>query len=289
LPMQSHKRRPETHKGDYGHVLVAGASPGMTGAVCLAAQAALRAGSGLVTAAVPSSLNQILEIKLTEVMSLPLPETRSGTLSVKAFPDLAAFCRKSDVLALGCGASTDLSTVRLFHKLVRELNIFLVLDADGINALAQDIGILEKRRSSSLVLTPHPGEFSRLIKKDKEFIKNNRKELAKEFALRYNLILVLKGHRTIITDGDMIFENTTGNPGMATAGSGDVLTGIISGLAAQGMGAFDAACLGVYIHGLAGDLAARDLTEMCLNASDIITYLPRAIKESGEDHPGLKV
>lgn len=287
LQAQSHKRKADTHKGDYGHVMVAGASPGLSGAVCLAAQAALRTGAGLVTAAVPRSLNQIFEIKLTEVMSLPLPETRSGTLSLKAFPLISSFPRKIDVLALGCGATTESSTVKLVHKIISSLDTFLILDADGINAVSLDKDILKKRKSSRLILTPHLGEFSRLTGKDREYIKNNRKELAKEFALRYNLILVLKGHRTLITDGDMVFENTTGNPGMATAGSGDVLTGIISGFAAQGMSPVDAACLGVYIHGCAGDHAADDLTQMCLNASDIIEYLPRAIKDSNENHPGL--
>ena len=280
LPAQLYKREFKTHKGDYGHVFVVGGSLGLTGAVCLAAQSALRVGAGLVTAGIPESLNNIFEIKLTEVMSLPLPETQNAALSLKAYADINEFAKKIDVIACGCGGARHSSTQKLFQRLVREIDKPLVVDADGINALSQKREVLEKRNTSHVILTPHEGEFSRLTGEDCGVIRKKRKELAKRFALRYNLILVLKGDKTIVTDGQKFFENTTGNPGMATAGSGDVLTGIISGLVAQGMECYKSACLGVYLHGLAGDCAAGDISQACVVASDIIKYLPNAIKLS---------
>lgn len=279
LPDLLRKREPDTHKNNYGHVLVIGGSPGLTGAVCLCAQAALRIGAGLVTAGVPGSLNNIIEIKLTEVMSIPLPE-ESGYLALKSFKSIQNILEKINVIALGCGATTIVSCREFVFKILSEVDKPIVLDADGINAVASDGEVLNRRRTKRLVLTPHQGEFSRLIKRDVSYIKENRKELAKDFALRYNLTLVLKGHRTLVTDGKEFFENETGNPGMATAGSGDVLTGIIAGLAAQGLDLWNAAKTGVYLSGLAGDLAVEEMTQSCLIASDIIDYLPDAVKRS---------
>ncbi len=156
----------------------------------------------------------------------------------------------------------------------------MVVDADALTALASDLETLLKRKTKTLILTPHLGEFSRLVKLDVGKIKKKRKELVKKFALRYNLTLVLKGNRTLISDGRRTFENNTGNPGMATAGSGDVLSGIIAGLLSQGVDQFKAAKVGVYLQGLAADKAARERTENCLIASDIIEYLPEAVKRS---------
>jgi len=279
LPVLLRKRRSDTHKGDYGHVFVLGASPGLTGAVCLCAESALKIGAGLVTVGVPKSLNMVFEIKLTEVMSLPLKDTEDNALSLEAFAKIREFTHKIDVMALGCGASHARSTQKLILKIIKDIDRPIVVDADGINALINNLRFLEERKTQHLVLTPHLGEFSRLIKKNIDHIKKKRKELAKEFALRYNSVLVLKGYHTLITDGKKLFENKTGNPGMATAGSGDILTGIISGLVAQGLKVFKAAQLGVYLHGLAADLAAVKKTQACLVASDIIEYLPRAIKK----------
>ena len=278
LPVWLHRRDPDTHKGDFGHIFVLGGSLGLTGAVCLTAKAGLKIGAGLVTVGVPYSLSSILEIKLTEVMTLPLPETTHHTLAEEAYSKIEEFIEKIDVLAIGGGASRDLSTQKLILKVVSQINRSMVIDADGINAVATNIESLERRREKAFILTPHLGEFSRLVKKEVNYLKKRGKELAKDFAFRYNLILVLKGHRTIVTDGKEIFENNTGNPGMATAGSGDVLTGVIAGLVAEGMDAFNSAKLGVYLHGLAGDLAAEDKTQAGLVASDIIEYLPKAIK-----------
>ncbi|MEI8350613.1 MAG: NAD(P)H-hydrate dehydratase [Candidatus Omnitrophota bacterium] len=279
LPVQLLKRKPDTHKGDYGYVLAIGGSPGLTGAVCLCAEAALRIGAGLVRVGVPKSLHNIFEVKLTEVMSVPLEESREGHFSVNALARIEDIAKKIDVIALGCGASQNISTQKLILKIIETIDKPLVIDADGINALSKNIGILKRCKSKNIIVTPHMGEFSRLVRIGVEEIKAKRKELVKDFAFQYNLILVLKGHRTLISDGKEIFENITGNPGMATAGSGDVLTGMIAGLIGQGLGCLEAARLGVYLHGLAGDLAAKDKTQNCLIASDIIEYLPKVIKK----------
>ncbi len=278
LPAQL-QRKADSHKGDYGHVLVLGGSPGLTGAVCLSAEAALVSGAGLVTVGVPQSLNQIFEIKLTEVMSLGLSE-KKGHLALGAFKKVKEFCRKADVLILGPGASLNPETAKLAIKVISQIDKPLVVDADAITILASNPEILRRRKTKSLILTPHLGEFSRLIKSDITKIKKKRKELVKKFAFRYNLILVLKGHRTLVGSRKRLYQNASGNPGMATAGSGDVLSGIIAGLIGQGLNCFDSAKYGTYLHGLAGDLAAKDKIENSLIASDLITYLPKAIKQS---------
>ena len=280
MPLRLRKRNPKTHKGNYGHVFIIGASPGLTGAVCLTAHAAQRSGCGLVTAGVPKSLNQIFEIKLTEEMSLPLEETKNKTLALSAFKKIKEFSRKADILVLGPGAGRSRETQQLILKILGEIDKPMVVDADGINAIAGNLRILKKRKAKSdFIITPHLGEFSRLIKEDKEEIVKKRKKLVKEFSLRYNLVLVLKGHHSLVAAGNKIFENTTANAGMATAGSGDVLSGIIASFLAQGLKPFEAARWGVYTHGLAGDLAAKDKTQNCLAASDIIQYLPKAFSK----------
>ena len=272
-------RDPDTHKGDYGHCLIVGGSPGLSGAVCLAASACLRIGAGLVTVGIPRDLSQIFEVKLTEVMSLPL-DSSHGIISCGCFSKVEDFIsrRRINSLALGPGLSCNGSVKKLVERIISEIDIPVVLDADGINAVADDLRVFEKAKAK-VVLTPHPGEFSRLIKKDTGEIRANRKKLAKDFALRYNLVLVLKGSGSLITDGERLFENKSGNPGMATAGSGDILTGMISGLVSQGLDLLEAARLGVYLHGLAGDLAAEDKTQGSLIASDIIDFLPKAIRQ----------
>jgi len=270
-------RRPDTCKGDYGHVLVLGGSPGLTGAVCLAAMSALRVGSGLVTAGVPKALNSIVETKLTEVMSLPLSDNQ-GYIVSKALKEVKKFLRKVDSIVLGPGISLQNHTQRFVIDIIKNIDKPLVVDADAITIIAKHLNILRRRKTNKIILTPHAGEFLRLIKIGKEELDKRRKELVKEFALRYNLVLVLKGHRTLVSENEDIFENNNGNAGMATAGTGDVLSGIIGGLIAQGLDCFEAAKFGVYLHGLAGDLAAKDKTENCLIASDIIEYLPEVIK-----------
>jgi ADP-dependent NAD(P)H-hydrate dehydratase / NAD(P)H-hydrate epimerase len=281
LPREILKRNPNTHKGDYGHVLILGGSPGLTGAVCLSAKAALRTGCGLVTVGIPKSLNSIFEVKLTEIMSLPLADQR-GFLDRDAFKEIEEILNKIDVIVLGPGASLKGSTQALLRKITKSIDKPLVIDADAITAISADSDILLKRKAKDVVLTPHEGEFKRLIKVKSAEAEKTRKELVKGYALRYNLTLVFKGHGTLVSDGKKLFENTTGNPGMATAGSGDVLTGIIAGLIAQGLSAFEASKFGVYLHGLAADLAVKDKTQNALIATDIIEYLPKAYKSASK-------
>ncbi len=277
LPQQLLVREKDVHKGGCGRVLVVGGSPGLTGAVCLCAQASIRIGAGLVRAAVPRSLNTIFEVKLTEVMTFPLADI-GGCLSGKDFNKIEKSLEAIDVLAVGPGIGMHPATKKLIERIIKKVDKLLILDADALNILALEPGILNERKSREVILTPHLGEFSRLTKKNIAEIKESRKELAKSFALRYNLHLVLKGPNTLVTDGKDFFDNTTGNPGMATAGTGDVLSGLIAGVAAQGVVPFLAAKTGVYLHGLSGDLAAKDKTENCLIASDLLDYLPEAIK-----------
>ncbi|MFH1239347.1 MAG: NAD(P)H-hydrate dehydratase [bacterium] len=284
-------RRKETFKNDYGHILVLAGSPGMTGAAVLACQAAMRAGAGLVTLGIPASLNPILEVKLTEVMTLPLAETGEGKLAEKAVEKIFQFIeqRKVSTLIIGPGLSTAEETCLLVKEIIRDIQLPCVLDADGLNAFKDESARNEKRwtipelkeAKARLILTPHPGELGRLINENPADIQEDRVKYAVNFAKENKTILVLKGYRTVITDGTNVFINPTGNPGMATAGCGDVLSGMIGGFIAQ-MGAeslLAATSLGVYLHGLAGDLAASEKTETALMAGDVLENIPAAIKK----------
>ena len=272
-----------SHKGTYGRVLVVAGSTGMTGAAALASEAALRTGAGLVTLATPKHLNPILEGLLPEVMTLPLPETEVGSLSVSATSTLLEFAEKTkSVLAIGPGLSQHPDTVALVHQLVREnreqkLGRRMVVDADGLNALSrtpETISLL----GSETVLTPHPGEMARLTSSSVPSLEADRIRTAQQFASEHSLTLVLKGAPTVtgLPNGD-VWINATGNAGMATGGMGDILTGIIAGLIAQGHASETAAVLGVYLHGLAGDIAAEAFGMHGLIASDVLKAVPKAI------------
>jgi len=268
------KRKPETHKGDYGHLLVAGASPGLTGAVCLAARAALRSGAGLVTVAVPEPLNPIIEVKLTESMSLPLPANTAGTLTREAADRARTFMdEKTDGIVVGPGISVHPDAAAFVRTLLPEITVPTVIDADAVKILGSSPQLV-RDHDGPLLLTPHPGEMSALTGKSTAEIQKARVQTAVAYAAENGVILVLKGNRTVVTDGKTVYVNPTGNPGMATAGSGDVLSGILGGLLVQGIPAFVAAKIAVYAHGLAGDLAAGETGETSLIASDIIRYLP---------------
>ncbi|MFH1868229.1 MAG: NAD(P)H-hydrate dehydratase [Candidatus Omnitrophota bacterium] len=276
------KRKRDSHKGDYGHVLVIAGSLGMTGAAYLASEAALLSGAGLVTLGIPKSLNSIMERKLTEVMTLPLPETSNAALSMKAFSVIMAFAKKCDSVALGPGLSQNKQTQRLIRSLIEKLDIPMVIDADGLNALSCHLNILQatSHKPQAKVITPHPGEMSRLLGNDISFIKKNKKTVASRFADKYNVTTVLKGCMTVVASpGFKKYVNLSGNPGMASGGSGDVLTGIISAFLAQGMDGFKAARLGVYVHGLSGDIAAEEKGEISLRATDLLKFLPMAFKK----------
>ena len=272
-------RHRHSHKGTYGRIFVVAASTGMTGAATLTSEAALRVGGGLVTLGIPTSLNPILEMKLTEVMTLPLPETAEGTLARDAKSQILEFVeRTGSVLAVGPGLSQHPETVSLVHSLIREIEPPIVIDADGLNALAQSKELLSSLTSRA-VLTPHPGEMGRLIGGTVAEVERDRIGVAQHFAQEYDVTLVLKGAPTVIAGGSgEVWLNSTGNPGMATAGMGDVLTGIIVGLMAQGVSSYDAAMFGVYLHGLAGDMAAESIGMHGLMAGDVLAAVPKAIE-----------
>jgi NAD(P)H-hydrate epimerase len=264
-----------SNKGDFGRVLVAAGSRGMAGAAVLCATAALRGGAGLVRLAVPAEVLPQVAIANPCYLTAALPQDLDGRFALQAEEPLLALAQASTVLAVGpgLGRSPDLSA--LVASLLARVTAPLVLDADGLNAVLKQTDRLQQHRGP-LVLTPHPGEFARLVGGDVPTVQAFRQELAVCFALEYDVVLVLKGHRTVVTNGRRVYLNTTGNPGMATGGTGDVLTGLIAALLGQGLEPFAAAQLGVYLHGLAGDLARDDLGEVSLIATDLIDYLPRA-------------
>jgi len=266
------------HKGDFGHVLVIAGARGKGGAARMTMLAALRAGAGLVTAAVPRSLQGRLVSGAMEAMTEGLEETADGSLALAALPRLLRLIEGKNVVALGPGLTRHPETERLVRDLVRRIRIPLVLDADGLNAFEGDIDGLPGRRP--LILTPHPGEMARLAGISTRAVQGDRPGAAGGLARRLGCHVVLKGQRTIVArpDGRMSV-NPTGNPGMATGGSGDILSGILAGLLAQGLEAGKATRLGVYLHGLAGDLAAARVGEMPLLARDIIEDFPRALRQ----------
>jgi len=272
-------RRSETHKGDVGHVFVVAGSTGLSGAAALCSLGALRAGAGLVTLGMPQSLADIMAVKLTEVMTKPLPETKAGSLSLHAESEIVSCAERMDVVAIGPGLSQQSATKQLVQRVLPRLSKPCVLDADGLNAIADDPRVL-KRTTHPVVLTPHPGEMGRLIRLSVDEVQRDRERIAKEFATQYRVVLVLKGHRTLIAnlDGELSV-NETGNPGMASGGCGDVLTGVIAGLIGQGITVYEAARLGVYLHGLAGDLAADEVGPVGLIASDLLDRIPATIKQ----------
>jgi len=272
-------RKKESHKGDYGHVLVLAGSKGLTGAAYLTSQAAILSGSGLVTLGIPKSLNQIMEAKLTEVMTLPLSETDAASLSVKAYAGINKFLNKIDAAAIGPGLSKNPDTKKLVKKLLTSIDKPFVLDADGIKAL-DGKPILLKKAKTIPILTPHPGELANLFGIQIDYIQRNRLKVAKEFVKKYRSVLVLKGYKTIVAAYNGVqYINNTGNPGMASGGAGDVLTGIIASFIGQGIEPFTAASMGVYIHGLAGDIAKKEKGETSLIASDILFALPVVFKK----------
>jgi ADP-dependent NAD(P)H-hydrate dehydratase / NAD(P)H-hydrate epimerase len=280
-------RQPDAHKGDCGRVFVLAGSVGLTGAATLSAISAVRSGAGLVTLGVPKSLNDILECKLTEAMTRPLPEVRKARcLALNARGQILALAASADACAIGPGLGRHRQTVELVRRLMRDLTCPTVLDADALNALAGHLDLIQACKAP-LILTPHPGEFSRLSGLSPGEIRLDPIASAKKLAQTLGHILVLKGAPTIVAQPDgCVYVNPTGNPGMATGGTGDALTGLIAGLLAQRMTPSDAARLGVYVHGLAGDLVAKQNGLLGLTASDLALALPQALMaaQNGE-HP----
>jgi NAD(P)H-hydrate epimerase len=271
-------RAARSHKGDFGHCLLVAGSPGMSGAAVLATQAAVAAGAGLVTIAVPDELLVTLECASLESMSLGLDADEEGNLSAAASEEILSALEDRDALAIGPGLGSAPGTVESVQKVIAESCCPAVLDADALNALPGATELLRAREGVT-VLTPHPGEASRMTGIDIDEIERDRIGFARQFAAEFDSVLVLKGHQTLIAtpDGE-VTVNTTGNPGMASGGCGDVLTGIVVALLAQKMEAEVAAVLGVYLHGLAGDLALETRGEEGLRASDLVERLPEAFE-----------
>lgn len=272
------KRPVAAHKGDFGRVFVLAGSRGMTGAAHLAGMAALRSGAGLVTIGIPDAVYLVIAKRESELMIRPLPSTSKGTLSLKGFPEIERFCAIQNVLAIGPGLSQHVTTQKLIRKILQTTELPLMVDADGLSALKGHLKVLAAC-SGRAVLTPHPGEFIRVFGGKLDDSDRLRKKRASEAAQKYGVVIVLKGHHTVIAapEGNC-HVNTTGNPGMATAGSGDVLTGMIAALMGQGLSYFEAACLGAHVHGLAGDMAAKKIGQTSLTAGDLLRFLPEAFK-----------
>jgi len=298
------ERQKYSHKGDYGHVLVIAGSRGKTGAAFMCAKACLRAGTGLVTIGVPESLMDVFQSRVTEEMTLPLPDKGDGTLSSKALEKIMEFLsEKADVLAIGPGISVTGDTKKLVRALLLNSTVPAVIDADAINSLEGNKQILKKAKAP-IILTPHAGEMARLLNDTRykmqdartnpplppfakggrggiteiiRYIEKDRINIATKFAKETGTYLVLKGVPTVIAEPEgRVFINPTGNSGMASAGTGDVLAGMLSGFLGQGLNPLEASILGVYMHGLAGDIAAKSKGEHSLIASDIIDSIPEA-------------
>ena len=264
-------RQRDTHKGDYGKILLLCGSRGFTGAAALAARGALRTGAGLVYLAVPESIYAIEAVKLTEPAVLPLPE-EDGKLCSASIPKIAELLPKMEAVLFGSGSGIGHGTEEVLLYLLKSCHCPLILDADGITLAAKHKNIL-RDRSFPTILTPHDGEFARLAPPDMP-----RVEQTMALAEELGVILLRKGHRSLVTDGERCFENRTGNPGMATGGSGDVLAGVLLSLLGQGVAPLEAAAAACWLHGAAGDLAAEKWGEYGMLPGDLVDELPRLLK-----------
>jgi len=271
-------RDDDTHKGTYGHLLIISGSPGKTGAATLVAIGSQRVGTGLTTVGIPKSLNNVMEEKLTEAMTYPLPETKSGHLGSHSLEEaLKIMSDKKSALAIGPGISTSRETRDFLFELLLKCQIPIVMDADALTLISGKLDLL-KKISVPLILTPHPGEMSRLSGKSTKEIQENRIAVSVDFSRKYNVYLILKGARTVIsTPSGYIYINPTGNNGMASGGMGDVLTGIIGGLLAQGYKAENACKVGVFLHGLAGDISSEQISTAGYTASELANNIPGAV------------
>lgn len=274
-------RRKNTDKSDYGHALIVAGSRGMVGAAFLASRAALKSGAGLVTLATPKSAEQLAMKSLPEILWLGLPETSRGSPASSAFASIVSFIKKRRInsVAIGPGLSTHPSTAGLVRRLVGNLKTPIVLDADGLNAFKGKAAAL-KKHAGPLVLTPHRREFERLFSKKFPSNLKTRRVIGKQLSAACASVIVLKGDHTLVVDHQRVYENETGNPGLAKGGTGDVLTGMIVAFMAQGLEAFEAAKWAVYFHGKSADFAVKEKGELGLAASDVIDFLPKAFRSS---------
>lgn len=272
-------RRKTAHKGSCGHCLIIAGSTGKSGAATMAANSAMRSGAGLVTLAVPAGIHSVVEVKTTEVMTVPLAETACGSVALESLGAIKDLLAGRAVAAAGPGLGGHAETVALIREFVCTATVPLVLDADALNALGGDISPLKKSASPALILTPHPGEMARLCGATVAEIEHDRLEASRSFAIANRCYLLLKGAGTVVATPDgRLAINASGNPGMASGGMGDVLTGVITALLGQGYEPFAACCLGAFCHGLAADLAAAEKGETGLIATDVQEKLPYAFK-----------
>jgi len=273
------KRPLASHKGVNGHLLILAGSRGMTGAAYLCALGALKAGAGLVTVGAPEAVRKVIASRLPEAMTLPLSETKNGVLSAAAISSIAQYVRRRTITTLAAGPGLSVHpSIRNIIKALLRMNLPIVLDADALNNLSSmDPGFMHDGMTT--ISTPHPGELARFLGITTKKVQADRTGIARNTARRFKIICILKGHRTVISDGERVRVNSTGNPAMATGGMGDVLTGVISAFLAQGLSLWDAACAGVYVHGLAGDLAR--VSDRGLLASEVAMSIPKALKKIG--------
>lgn len=275
-------RPDKSHKGSFGSVLIVAGSRGMSGAAALSGLGALRGGAGLVTVAVPAGIQGIVASVEPSYLTLTLAEDDAGRISRLAASEILTRAKQTTSAAIGPGWGRSADLTELAQLLYMSIETPLVVDADALNALAASPGGFPKAPDAApRILTPHPGEFARLTATDTKTVQADRQTLAADFARKHGVIVVLKGHATVVTDGERAAINTTGNSGMATGGTGDVLTGLITALLAQGMPPFDAAHLGVHLHGLAGDLAAAQFGKPGMIASDLPGFLGQAWRQVG--------
>lgn len=265
-------RDPRAHKGNFGKILLLCGSRGYTGAAALAAMGSLRSGAGLVYLAVPECIYEIEAVKLTEAIVLPLP-SRDGTYAIEAAQEVRALLATMDAVLIGPGMGQSEGALAVLEEVLDHFDGPIVVDADGLNLMATH-KVLLRRRNGPTVLTPHEGEFKRLAPD----FQGDRLSSAVEFANEHGCILVLKGHETLITDAAVSYRNSTGNPGMAVGGSGDVLAGMIVSLLGQGIEPLQAAALGAWLHGAAGDLSAERLGQYAMLPTDLLEDLPRLMK-----------
>lgn len=279
LPGLAIPRNKDSHKGDFGHVAIVAGSVGMTGAATLAAMGALRVGTGLVTVLVPESLNDIMEVKLTEAMTIPVPEGKARAFGMASLDKVLEYVGKWDSAVIGPGFGRDEDTIDFTLSLISRLTKPAVVDADALYAVSRDVSVLSKCKAP-LVITPHPGEMATLLGTKADQVQSNRLETARAFAKKHKVTVVLKGAGTVVAEpSGAAYINTTGSPGMATGGTGDVLAGMIGGLLAQVSEPTRAANAAVYLHGLAGEIAAKKLSEPAMIAGDVADCIADAIKE----------
>jgi NAD(P)H-hydrate epimerase len=275
LPRRVH----DAHKGTFGTVQVVAGSRGMAGAAVLAGRGALRAGAGLVRVACPMSILDVVAASYPGYTTVGIRQHTDGSFGDGAAEELIEQVRQAHVAAIGPGLGQSEGVAAFVRAMVNGLpDVPIVLDADGLNAVAPATGPFPGR-TAALVMTPHPGEFARLAGVPAAEVRGDRVALASDFAARCGVVLLLKGAGTLVADGERVYRNTTGNPGMATGGSGDVLTGMIAALVAQGLSGFDAAVLGAWVHGRAGDIAAAELGQTALTATDLLDSFPAAFRE----------